>query len=250
MRRCGVVLVAGALLAAGGVRLAGAGAPMSKEQLVRLASQGVDPSVLASLVARDCVDFDVNAGNVAELSKLLPKEVVKAALDCRAQAPPAPPAAAAPAAPAPATPAPPARGDAGQEFGPELGVCESAGQGDFLVDHGAKKTCYGTLTADDAGVSFVTARCRKHADGDDFEIAWGALARVCVRAGDKSYVLEFDDAKGAIHRLVLDPSVPWADPTWSDTYDQRRKDCRAAVQRFLDRVRGRKPQVQVAAQCP
>ncbi|HUK14732.1 MAG TPA: hypothetical protein VLW17_15645 [Thermoanaerobaculaceae bacterium] len=245
MRRWGAVLIVGALVAAGGARPLAAGAPMSREQLVRLASQGVDASVLASLVARDCVDFDVNAGNVAELSKLLPKEVVKAALDCRAQPAPTAPAVAPPIAPAPA-----AKGEAGREFGPALEVCESAGMGDFAVDHGAKKTCYGTLTADDAGVSFVTAHCRKHADGDDFEVGWGALARIIVRPGEKSYALEFEDAKGASHRLVLDPSVPWADPMWSDTYDKRRKDCQAAVQRFLDRVREREPRVQVAVGRP
>jgi len=66
--------------------------------------------VMRALVERDCVDFDVDAGNAPELSKLLPAGVLEAAIECRKRAGsaslrPAAPAAAAPAAPAPPAPA-------------------------------------------------------------------------------------------------------------------------------------------------
>ncbi len=215
---------------------------MTKDQLLKLATEGVDPAVLASLVARDCVDFEVNADNVAELSRHLPKEVVQAALDCRARA-------VAPASPASAA-APQAKPDASAGFGPAMVVCKTAGEGDLTPDHGKKSTCYGTLMADDAGVSFATANCARHRDDDDFEIAWGALRRICVRSEGQSYIVEFDDTGGTQHRLKLDPSVPWADQAWAESYDNRKAECAAQITKLLARVREREPQVETPLRCP
>lgn len=236
------LLVGFAVIALGSVQPSAAAVPMTKDQLLKLSTQGVDPSVLASLVTRDCVDFDVNADNVAELSKLLPKEVVKAALDCRSHA-------AMSVSPAPTIASAPKPGDS-QEFGPPIVVCKPAGEGDLTPDHGAKNTCYGTLTVDNAGVSFATASCRRHLGQDDFDIAWSSLARICIHAGPRTYSVEFDNKQGAQHRLKLDPAVPWADQTWSDSYDKRKTDCRTEITRLLDRIREHKPQVEIQNQCP
>jgi hypothetical protein len=87
-------------------------APVTRDQLAAMAREKVDPSVMRAIVERDCVDFDVDAGNAPELSKTIPPAVLEAAIACRERAsssrpaeasPPAPPAAAAaPSAPAPA----------------------------------------------------------------------------------------------------------------------------------------------------
>ena len=242
MCRWSWLVVGCAVLVLGGAQPSAAGAPMTKDQLLKLATEGVDPSVLASLVARDCVDFEVNADNVAELSRHLPKEVVKAALDCRASA-------VAPATPAP-TVAPQANSEGGAGFGPAMVVCKTAGEGDLTPDHGKKNTCYGTLTVGDAGVSFATAQCARHRDDDDFEIAWSALRRICVRLEGQAYFVEFDEKAGPQHRLKLDPSIPWADQAWADSYDKRKTDCEAQITGLLARVREHEPQVETQVRCP
>ena len=84
-------------------------APVTREQLVAMAREKVDPSVMRALVERDCVDFDVDAANAAELSKVLPAAVLEAAIACRRTAPAAPSSEAATAAPTPpASASPPA----------------------------------------------------------------------------------------------------------------------------------------------
>lgn len=56
---------------------------LTKRQLVELAKQKVEANVLRALVERDCVDFELNASDVAELSPLVPAEVLEAAIKCR-----------------------------------------------------------------------------------------------------------------------------------------------------------------------
>ena len=58
-------------------------APVSKAQLLSMAQEKVDPKVILAIVERDCIDFEVDAGNVSELSRLLPPEVLQAAIACR-----------------------------------------------------------------------------------------------------------------------------------------------------------------------
>jgi hypothetical protein len=87
-------------------------APVTRDQLAAMAREKVDPSVMRAIVERDCIDFDVDAGNAPELSKTIPPGVLEAAIACRERAassrpaeasPPAAPAAvAAPSAPEPA----------------------------------------------------------------------------------------------------------------------------------------------------
>jgi len=75
-------------------------APVTRGQLEAMARQKVDPAVMRAIVERDCVDFDVDAGNASELSKLLPAGVLEAAIECRRGAAPGPPPGSdAPAAP-------------------------------------------------------------------------------------------------------------------------------------------------------
>ena len=241
MRNWCLTLVACAALTAVGPGASAAGVPMTREQVVDLARQGVDPSVLASLVARDCVDFDINPANVVELTKALPKEVVKAIFDCRAHAPVVAPAVSPAAAPPPS----PAR-----EFGPAMTVCLPAGEGDLTVRHGTKNSCYGTLTADNSGLSFVTATCKHHDGTDDFNIAWTSLDRLCIRQGPETYTVEIHDRTGATHRVDLDPSVLWGDPAWTDTYEKRKSTCQADIARLLERIREREPEVDVQVRCP
>jgi hypothetical protein len=93
---------------------AASAAPVTRDQLMAMARGKVDPAVMRAIVERDCVDFEVNAGNAAELSRAVPASVLEAAIACRrrvmptpATAAPAPPAGASPALPAGASPAPP-----------------------------------------------------------------------------------------------------------------------------------------------
>jgi hypothetical protein len=84
-------------------------APVTRDQLAAMAREKVDPSVMRAIVERDCVDFDVDASNAPELSKIIPPAVLEAAISCRKHAAPAsrPAEASPPAAPA-AVAAPPA----------------------------------------------------------------------------------------------------------------------------------------------
>lgn len=78
-----------------------AAAPVTRDQLVAMAREKVDPSVMRSIVERDCVDFDVDAANAVELSNRLPAGVLEAAIECRRRAASGrPPEAAKPAVPA------------------------------------------------------------------------------------------------------------------------------------------------------
>src|SRR5258706_10751605 len=80
---------------------------ITREQLLSMARGKIDSKVMKALVERDCVDFDVNASNVAELSKEVSSEVIEAAIRCRQVMPKTPPAAGgAPEAPPPPTNAP------------------------------------------------------------------------------------------------------------------------------------------------
>jgi|SRR5580765_1477451 len=83
-------------------------APVTRDQLAAMAREKVAPSVMRAIVERDCVDFDVDAANAPELSKILPPAVLEAAIACRKHAPPSRPAEASPAGPPPAVAAPPA----------------------------------------------------------------------------------------------------------------------------------------------
>ncbi|HWC65220.1 MAG TPA: hypothetical protein VG777_03990 [Thermoanaerobaculia bacterium] len=84
-------------------------APVTREQLVAMAREKVDPAVMKAIVERDCVDFDVDAGNASDLSRLLPAPVLEAAIACRRNPKPAPqPPPKQPASSPSATGAPPA----------------------------------------------------------------------------------------------------------------------------------------------
>lgn len=83
-----------------------AGKPVSRAQLAEMVRQKVDTSLIVSLVEKDCVDFEVTGANLAGLSQELPKEVLKAAMDCRKVRPAPAPSKPKAAAPAPAPEAP------------------------------------------------------------------------------------------------------------------------------------------------
>jgi len=101
---------AAAILAAAALAAPLPAAPVTRGQLAAMARDKVDPAVMRSIVERDCVDFDVDAENAAELSKVVPSGVLEAAIECRKRAASAAPAAAAalPETPAPAAPGAPA----------------------------------------------------------------------------------------------------------------------------------------------
>lgn len=71
------------LIAAGAV----AEGAVTRDQLRAMARERVDAKVMRALVDRDCVDFDVDASNAAELSKEIPSEVIEAAIRCRQTSP-------------------------------------------------------------------------------------------------------------------------------------------------------------------
>jgi hypothetical protein len=96
-------IVAQSILAAAALATPLFAAPVTLGQLEAMGRQKVDPAVMRAIVERDCVDFDVDAGNASELSKLLPAGVLEAAIECRKRAASTGPGAAAPTAtPAPA----------------------------------------------------------------------------------------------------------------------------------------------------
>jgi hypothetical protein len=59
---------------------------ISEADLLRLVESGVDPSSIAKLVEKDCVDFEVDAAAVLRLSGVLPEAVLEAAIECQAAA--------------------------------------------------------------------------------------------------------------------------------------------------------------------
>ena len=86
------------------------GAAVTKSQLMSMAKDGVDPKVIRAIVERDCVDFEVDAGNAAELSRVLTPDILEAAIACRKRSSSETPAASTGATPTPpaSEPAPPA----------------------------------------------------------------------------------------------------------------------------------------------
>lgn len=58
-------------------------AALSKSQLLELVGKGVDTTLIVQLVERDCVDFEVTAEVLLELSPSVPKEVLQAAMSCK-----------------------------------------------------------------------------------------------------------------------------------------------------------------------
>ena len=60
-----------------------AGAEVSKEQLLQMADAGMDPGLMASVVERDCVDFEVDPETLIELTPRVPAAALKAAVACR-----------------------------------------------------------------------------------------------------------------------------------------------------------------------
>lgn len=68
----------------GAVALAGAATgAISREQLLAMVESEVDADVILQLVQRDCVDFDMTPETVVNLSPLLSKEVLQAAIACK-----------------------------------------------------------------------------------------------------------------------------------------------------------------------
>ena len=63
-----------------------AGAAISKEELLQLVEKNVDPSLILSLVQKQCVGFDITPEVLLELSGKVPKEVLQAAIDCKSPA--------------------------------------------------------------------------------------------------------------------------------------------------------------------
>jgi len=102
------------------------GAPVTREQLVAMAREKVDPSVMRAIVERDCVDFDVDAANAAELSKALPASVLEAAIACRKAGATARSSEATPPAPPPAVSTPPPAVSPAPPLPPPAAVIRSA----------------------------------------------------------------------------------------------------------------------------
>lgn len=80
------IVFAGLIFSLGG--LCTEAAPVTKAQLTAMAKDGVDARVIRAIVERDCVDFDVDAVNAAQLSRVLPAGVLEAAIACRKASPP------------------------------------------------------------------------------------------------------------------------------------------------------------------
>jgi len=135
---------ASAILAAAALAAPLPAAPVTRGQLAAMARDKVDPAVMRSIVERDCVDFDVDAENAAELSKVVPSGVLEAAIECRKHAASdrsgaasvAPPAAASlPETPAAAAPGASAASAAGRPLAANLppSPASSAGEAQLRV---------------------------------------------------------------------------------------------------------------------
>ena len=62
-------------------------AALSKEKLLEMVDAGIDTALIVSLVEKDCIDFDMDADNLLDLSSKVPKEVLQAAIECRERTP-------------------------------------------------------------------------------------------------------------------------------------------------------------------
>ena len=58
-------------------------AQITKGQLLEMVEKKVDVNLIVSLIEKDCVDFDVDAAVILELSKKIPNPVLQAAINCR-----------------------------------------------------------------------------------------------------------------------------------------------------------------------
>lgn len=67
--------------------LSASAAPLTKAELLKLGQQKVSPDVMKALVQRDCVDFDIDATTLVELSGKVPDDVLRIAMDCRTAKP-------------------------------------------------------------------------------------------------------------------------------------------------------------------
>jgi hypothetical protein len=56
---------------------------ITKTELLELVQKGVAPSLIVSLIDKDCVDFEVDASAVLELAETVPNDVIEAAIACR-----------------------------------------------------------------------------------------------------------------------------------------------------------------------
>ncbi len=61
-------------------------APVSRDQLLAMVDAGAAPELMVSVVERDCVDFDVDAATLVQLTPRVPQVVLEAAMRCRGNA--------------------------------------------------------------------------------------------------------------------------------------------------------------------
>src|SRR5450830_453322 len=62
------------------------GTPVTRAQLVSMVKSHVDATIIRAIIDRDCIDFDVDATNVEELSASVPEDILEAAIRCRGMA--------------------------------------------------------------------------------------------------------------------------------------------------------------------
>ena len=59
--------------------------PLSRDQLQKLVDQKVDTQLIVAVVKRNCVSFAIDGNTLAGLAASLPKPVLEAAIECKAQ---------------------------------------------------------------------------------------------------------------------------------------------------------------------
>jgi hypothetical protein len=133
--------------------------PVALDKLLNLVDKKLDEDLIVALVEKDCVAFDVNAENVAELSKRIPKRVLQSAMDCRGRAISTMTVPQAPAAsPVPRTPPPVPSGKEILAF-----FWKEAGARSVRFDR--SKSGGATLEVERGGWPTCTAKLRLDADG-------------------------------------------------------------------------------------
>ncbi|KAA0252896.1 MAG: hypothetical protein EDX89_16530 [Acidobacteria bacterium] len=78
--------------------------PLSRADMERLIEAKVDPDLVEAMIRRSCISFDLDAATLADLSARVPKNVLKAAIECGGKP-------ATPPLPAPEAATKPAGGD-------------------------------------------------------------------------------------------------------------------------------------------
>ena len=184
--------------------------PVALDKLLDLLDKKVDEDLVVSLVDKDCVAFDVNAENVAELSKALPKRVLQSAMDCRKHAASVTTASERPAI----VHGPTVNGQGILEFfwkeaGRLGGRFERtrSGEAAFKVERGGWPTCTAVARLDARGITISSCKAMFHDEVAAESFPWEGIRSFCresakyetfvVQGSKQLRAIKFDEKRKA-----------------------------------------------------